>query len=161
MGICIRNSFNSQRLWRTGSWPRAVRDKRPSPVPTVQDLSAGITHRSERRIVLTGQKYFSKPAASGASQRSGLNSAASGPQSALDVWRTYGLIDRTVPSGKVVSSKVTPPLGATRGRPTRKMVISKLASKSEGEDSSAEWYHMSGVLLGTGAKIRKASLIAA
>lgn len=69
-----------------------------------------------------GTKHFSNFAAFAPSQRSGLYSAASGPQRSFDVWSTYGLHEITVPSGKKVSSNLTPPLGAIRGKPTKKHV---------------------------------------
>lgn len=68
---------------------------------------------------LTGMKHLSFSAASGRSHRSGLNSRASGPHISLELWITDGLIVRVTPWGKYVPPIVTPPFGATRGRPAR------------------------------------------
>lgn len=64
-------------------------------------------------------KHFSFSAASGCNHRSGLNSRASRPHISFELWITEGLTVRVTPCGKYVPPIVTPPLGATRGRPAK------------------------------------------
>lgn len=89
------------------------------PLPTGDfNVSAGIVESAAKVGLLTGMKYFSFAVVSGCSQRSGLNSRASGPHISLELCMIEGHTFNVTPSGKNVSPMVKPPLGATRGKPT-------------------------------------------
>lgn len=62
--------------------------------------------------------FFSRSAASSLSQRSGTKIRASDPHISVERWMTQGFTDRIVPSVKVRSPMVMPPVGTRRGRPT-------------------------------------------
>lgn len=62
--------------------------------------------------------FFSRSAASSLSQRSGTNIRASDPHISEERWITQGFTDRIVPSVKVRSPMVMPPVGTLRGKPT-------------------------------------------
>lgn len=86
------------------------------------------SHSTDRGPMEKGTKYFSICALSPRDQRSGLNSSASSPQTAFNLWIVYGGQLTSVPAENVCPAIVKPVSGTTRGKPIPAVVCKRMAS---------------------------------